>query len=70
MVIPTHRALGSTTQGQLGQREQRTLKFPNVNVVHWGESYWGKRWIERESLVSRPGAERYDEEAQICETHS
>ena len=51
-------------------RGNSAFQFPNGNMAHWGESYWGKRWIERESLVSRLEKERYDEEAQSCETHS
>ena len=69
MVISTPRALGNTTQRNW-DRDSRALKFPNMNVAHWGESYWGKWWIERESLVSRSGTEQYEEEAQSCETHS
>ena len=41
-----------------------------MNVAHREESYWGKWWIERESLVSCLETERYEEEAQSYETHS
>jgi hypothetical protein len=46
------------------------MTFTNVNMAHCGESYCGRRWIERELLVSRAGIERYEEEAQSRKTHS
>jgi hypothetical protein len=51
-------------------RENRASTFPNVNMEHWGESYWGKRWIECESLVACVGTDRCEDEAQIYETRS
>ena len=51
-------------------RQNRALRFPNVTVSHWGESYLGRRWIERELVVSCVEIEHYEGEAQIFETHS